>query len=122
MCGIVATFAYGAGAPPVTAADVTFDDTAASPIPDGDGQIVSGSYRPAEYVSGFNDLTPLRNLKRLRALHLENLRRVLGLNDHKLAPRGRTRIDHLDPRLVAVVIDGDGQLPGRHRRTAISSQ
>lgn len=29
-----------------------------------------------EYVSGFSDLSPLRNLKRLRALHLENLRRV----------------------------------------------
>jgi len=29
-----------------------------------------------EYVSGFNDLSPLRDLKHLRALHLENLRRV----------------------------------------------
>jgi hypothetical protein len=29
-----------------------------------------------EYVSGFNDLAPLRSLKRLRALHIENLRRV----------------------------------------------
>jgi hypothetical protein len=29
-----------------------------------------------EYVSGFDDLAPLRSLKRLRALHLENLRRV----------------------------------------------
>jgi hypothetical protein len=29
-----------------------------------------------EYVSGFSDLSPLRNLKRIRALHLENLRRV----------------------------------------------
>lgn len=29
-----------------------------------------------EYVSGFNDLAPLRTLKRLRALHIENLRRV----------------------------------------------
>lgn len=29
-----------------------------------------------EYVSGFTDLAPLRNLPRLRALHLENLRRV----------------------------------------------
>lgn len=29
-----------------------------------------------EYVSGFSDLAPLRNLKRLRALHIENLRRV----------------------------------------------
>src|SRR5271166_4023964 len=29
-----------------------------------------------EYVSGFSDLSPLQALKRLRALHLENLRRV----------------------------------------------
>jgi hypothetical protein len=29
-----------------------------------------------EYVSGFSDLSPLQCLKRLRALHLENLRRV----------------------------------------------
>lgn len=29
-----------------------------------------------EYVSGFDDLSPLQSLPRLRALHLENLRRV----------------------------------------------
>lgn len=29
-----------------------------------------------EYVSGFSDLSPLRHLTRLRALHMENLRRV----------------------------------------------
>jgi hypothetical protein len=29
-----------------------------------------------EYVSGFADLSPLRGLKRLRSLHIENLRRV----------------------------------------------
>ncbi len=29
-----------------------------------------------EYVSGFEDLSPLRDLPKLRALHLENLRRV----------------------------------------------
>jgi len=29
-----------------------------------------------EYVSGFSDLSPLRSLKWLRALHMENLRRV----------------------------------------------
>src|SRR5688572_28299794 len=29
-----------------------------------------------EYVSGFSDLSPLRGLRRLRALHIENLRRV----------------------------------------------
>jgi hypothetical protein len=29
-----------------------------------------------EYVSGFSDLSPLRHLKRLKSLHLENLRRV----------------------------------------------
>jgi hypothetical protein len=29
-----------------------------------------------EYVSGFTDLSPLRGLTRLRALHIENLRRV----------------------------------------------
>ncbi len=37
-----------------------------------------------EYVSGFSDLSPLRSLRRLRAIHLENLRRVSnfgGLSD-----------------------------------------
>jgi hypothetical protein len=37
-----------------------------------------------EYVSGFSDLSPLRELKRLKSLHLENLRRVSsfdGLRD-----------------------------------------
>ncbi len=29
-----------------------------------------------EYVSGFSDLSPLRSLRKLKALHLENLRRV----------------------------------------------
>ena len=29
-----------------------------------------------EYVSGFSDLAPLRSLKKLRSLHMENLRRV----------------------------------------------
>lgn len=29
-----------------------------------------------EYVSGFSDLSPLRNLKKLKSLHCENLRRV----------------------------------------------
>ena len=29
-----------------------------------------------EYVSGFSDLSPLRNLPKLRALHIENLRKV----------------------------------------------
>ena len=29
-----------------------------------------------EYVSGFSDMSPLASLKRLRALHIENLRRV----------------------------------------------
>ena len=29
-----------------------------------------------EYVSGFSDLSPLQSLKKLRSLHMENLRRV----------------------------------------------
>jgi hypothetical protein len=33
-----------------------------------------------EYVSGFSDLSPLRCLTRLRALHLENLRRVANFS------------------------------------------
>lgn len=33
-----------------------------------------------EYVSGFSDLTPLCGLKRLRALHIENLRRVVDFS------------------------------------------
>lgn len=41
-----------------------------------------------EYVSGFTDLSPLRGLKRLRALHMENLRRVSNF-------RGLSGIDSL---------------------------
>ena len=41
-----------------------------------------------EYVSGFSDLSPLRGLKRLRALHIENLRRVSNFS-------GLTGIDSL---------------------------
>lgn len=33
-----------------------------------------------EYVSGFTDLSPLRSLERLRALHIENLRRVTSFD------------------------------------------
>ncbi len=40
----------GAGAPPVQGANVTFDDGAAGPIPDGNGQIFTGSYQPASYL------------------------------------------------------------------------
>jgi len=41
-----------------------------------------------EYVSGFSDLSPLRGLKRLRSLHMENLRRVSNFS-------GLTGIDSL---------------------------
>ena len=41
-----------------------------------------------EYVSGFSDLSPLQSLKRLRALHLENLRRVANFG-------GLSRVDSL---------------------------
>lgn len=34
-----------------------------------------------EYVSGFSDLSPLRNLTHLKSLHLENLRRVSNFDD-----------------------------------------
>jgi uncharacterized repeat protein (TIGR01451 family) len=44
----------GAGAPPLANADVTFDDDAAFPVPDGSGQILSASYRPASYLPGLN--------------------------------------------------------------------
>src|SRR5262249_51362470 len=47
----------GAGAPNLSGPNVTFDDSAASPIPQ-ETQIVSGSYRPAAYVSGFNLPSP----------------------------------------------------------------
>ena len=40
----------GAGSPPLATSTLTFSDTAANPIPDGSGQIVSGSYRPADYT------------------------------------------------------------------------
>lgn len=36
-----------------------------------------------EYVSGFSDLTPLVNLKKLKSLHLENLRKVSNFNGLK---------------------------------------
>lgn len=36
-----------------------------------------------EYVSGFSDLSPLRNLSRLKSLHLENLRRVSNFDGLK---------------------------------------
>jgi uncharacterized repeat protein (TIGR01451 family) len=48
----------GAGAPPVSGADVTFDDSASAPIPDGNSQIISGSYTPADYLPGQNLLPP----------------------------------------------------------------
>ncbi len=44
----------GAGAPPLANANVTFDDSAPTPVPDGSSQILSGSYRPADYLPGTN--------------------------------------------------------------------
>jgi uncharacterized repeat protein (TIGR01451 family) len=44
----------GAGAPYLTDATVTFDDAAASPVPDIEGTILSTSYRPADYLPGTN--------------------------------------------------------------------
>lgn len=40
------------------------------------GSLVNIEELVLEYVSGFDDLSPLRSLKKLRSLHLENLRRV----------------------------------------------
>jgi uncharacterized repeat protein (TIGR01451 family) len=40
----------GAGAPPLDSADVTFDDDAPSPVPDGTTQILSTSYQPFDYL------------------------------------------------------------------------
>jgi Leucine-rich repeat (LRR) protein len=40
------------------------------------GSMVGVEELVMEYVSGFNDLAPLGNLKNLRSLHMENLRRV----------------------------------------------
>jgi uncharacterized repeat protein (TIGR01451 family) len=40
----------GAGAPPLTTADISFDDSADAQIPDGNGQILTGSYRPGNYA------------------------------------------------------------------------
>ncbi|HSU54984.1 MAG TPA: proprotein convertase P-domain-containing protein [Candidatus Dormibacteraeota bacterium] len=48
----------GAGAPPLTHANVTFDDTASSTIPDGSGGIASGSYRPFDYIPGLSLPSP----------------------------------------------------------------
>jgi len=42
----------GAGAPTLDNADITFDDTAPTSIPDGSSQILSGSYHPASYSFG----------------------------------------------------------------------
>lgn len=50
-----------------------------------------------EYVSGFSDLSPLRNLTRLKSLHLENLRRVE--NFEGLSGLSSLRYLHLDGTL-----------------------
>jgi len=36
-----------------------------------------------EYVSGFSDLSPLKNLRRIKSLHLENLRRITNFDGLK---------------------------------------
>jgi len=50
-----------------------------------------------EYVSGFSDLSPLRNLTRLKSLHLENLRKVT--NFEGLSGLSSLRYLHLDGTL-----------------------
>lgn len=50
-----------------------------------------------EYVSEFSDLSPLRNLTRLKSLHLENLRRVA--NFEGLSGLSSLRYLHLDGTL-----------------------
>lgn len=58
-----------------------------------------------EYVSGFSDLSPLRELKRLRALHMENLRGVSNFG-------GLSGIDSL--RYVAIYGTLDWKQPNEN--------
>ncbi|MFT6443277.1 MAG: hypothetical protein ACJASM_002837 [Salibacteraceae bacterium] len=50
-----------------------------------------------EYVSGFSDLSPLRNLTKLKSLHLENLRKVANFDG--LSGLSSLRYLHLDGTL-----------------------
>lgn len=47
------------------------------------GRLINLEEIVLEYVSGFSDLSPLRNLKRLKSLHFENLRKVSSFENLK---------------------------------------
>ncbi len=47
------------------------------------GELINLEEIVFEYVSGFSDLSPLRNLKKLKSLHFENLRRVSNFDKLK---------------------------------------
>lgn len=47
------------------------------------GELINLEEIVLEYVSGFSDLSPLRNLKKLKSLHFENLRKVSNFENLK---------------------------------------
>lgn len=47
------------------------------------GELINLEEIVLEYVSGFSDLSPLRNLKKLKSLHFENLRKVSSFENLK---------------------------------------
>ena len=83
----------GAGAAFLSGDNVTFDDYAPTPIPDGSGQILSTSYRPATYLPGQNLLAPAPAGPYVAAMSVFNTVNPNGIwslfvDDHKAGDSG----------------------------------